>query len=77
VEANLHIFLTTTLDGGEWLALRSGLFTPQEIVPVIHCIRVCLGLRVGLDAVESRKVPDVARNRTLDVQNVAITTVTM
>jgi hypothetical protein len=30
--------LTPGLDGGEWYASSSGLFTPREMAPDIHCI---------------------------------------
>jgi hypothetical protein len=30
VEVQLHVFLTSALDGGEWLALRPCRFTPGE-----------------------------------------------
>jgi hypothetical protein len=33
VEVQVHAFLTSTLDGGEWSASRPGLFTPRERVP--------------------------------------------
>jgi len=31
VEAKLHPFLTSALDGGEWLTSQPGLFSPREI----------------------------------------------
>ena len=34
VEVKLHIFLTSALDGFEWLASRPGLFNPKEWVRV-------------------------------------------
>jgi hypothetical protein len=33
VEAKLHAFLTSALDGSEWSASRPGRFTPRERVP--------------------------------------------
>jgi hypothetical protein len=30
VEVKLHVFLTSTLDGGEWSASNSGRFIPEE-----------------------------------------------
>jgi hypothetical protein len=45
-------FLTSALDGDEWLALRSGRFTPGEKAPCIHCIAGWVGPRTSLDAVE-------------------------
>jgi hypothetical protein len=34
VEAYSHEFLTLAVDGGEWLACRSGRFTPVEQPPL-------------------------------------------
>jgi hypothetical protein len=34
VEIQPHAFLTSALDGGEWLASRPGHFTPRETAPV-------------------------------------------
>jgi hypothetical protein len=34
VEVKLHIFLTSALDGFEWLASRPGHFNPKEWAPV-------------------------------------------
>jgi hypothetical protein len=36
VEVYIHVFLTSALDGGEWLASRSGRFTTGERTPVTH-----------------------------------------
>jgi hypothetical protein len=33
VEVQLHAFLTSALDGGEWSASRPGRFTPQGMNP--------------------------------------------
>jgi len=33
MEVQLHAFLTSALDGGEWSASRAGYFTPMERVP--------------------------------------------
>jgi len=33
VEVEIHAFLTSTLDGGEWSASRPGRFTPRERAP--------------------------------------------
>jgi hypothetical protein len=48
-------FLTSTLDGGEWLASRSSHFTPGEKAPGTHRIGGWVGPRTGLDDVERRK----------------------
>jgi hypothetical protein len=45
-----HIFLTSTLVGGEWSASRPGRFTPGT-----HWIGDWMGPRAGLDDVEKRK----------------------
>jgi hypothetical protein len=34
MEVKLHIFLTSALDGFEWLASRPGHFKPKEWAPV-------------------------------------------
>ena len=34
MEVKLHIFLTSALDGFEWLASRPGHFNPKEGAPV-------------------------------------------
>jgi hypothetical protein len=47
-----HAFLTSTLDGGEWLASQSGRFIPKERAP--GTIGGWMGLRSGLDAVAKR-----------------------
>jgi hypothetical protein len=38
VDVQTQIFLTSALVGGEWLALRPGLFTPEESAPGNHSI---------------------------------------
>jgi hypothetical protein len=38
VDVKIHVFLTWTLDGGEWSASRPGRFTPGERAPGIHWI---------------------------------------
>jgi hypothetical protein len=50
-----HAFLTSALVGGEWSATRPGHFTPGERVPGTHWIGGWVGLRAGLDDVETRK----------------------
>jgi hypothetical protein len=34
VDVQIHVFLTSTLVGGEWSASRPGSFTPGERAPV-------------------------------------------
>jgi hypothetical protein len=53
----LHVFLTSALDGGEWSASRPGRFTPREGAPVTHWIGGWVGPRAVLDAVVKRKIP--------------------
>jgi hypothetical protein len=50
VEVQVHTFLTSVLDGGEWSASRPSRFTPRERVPGNHWIGGWLGPRGGLDA---------------------------
>jgi hypothetical protein len=62
VEVQLHAFLTSALDGGEWSASRTGRFIPRERAPSAHWIRGWLDPRAGLDAVERRKIPSPCRD---------------
>jgi hypothetical protein len=50
-----HIFLTSSLVGGEWSASRPGYFTYGERAPGTHWIGVWVGPRFGLEDVEMRK----------------------
>jgi hypothetical protein len=56
VEIQLHAFLPSALDGGEWSASGTGCFTPRERAPGTHWIGGSVGPRAGLDAVSKRKV---------------------
>jgi hypothetical protein len=49
-------FLVSELDGGEWSASRSGRFTPGERAPRTYWTGGWVDPRVGLDAVEERKI---------------------
>jgi len=51
--------LTSSLDGGEWSALRPGRFTLSERAPDIHWIGSWVGPRTVLDAVVKRKIPSL------------------
>jgi hypothetical protein len=74
VEVYLHAFLTSALDGGEWLASRPGGSTPRERAPDTHWIGGWVGPRAVLDAVVKKKIPIPSREsspRTPIVQPVA------
>jgi hypothetical protein len=49
-------FLTSALDGGEWLVLRHGRFVTREIAHATHWLGGWVGPRAGLDAVERRRI---------------------
>jgi hypothetical protein len=49
-------FLTSALDGGEWSAPHPSRFIPGERARGTHWIGGCMGPRVGLDAVEERRI---------------------
>jgi hypothetical protein len=57
MEIQLHAFLTSALDGVEWIASRPGRFTPRERAPGTHSIEVWVGPRASLDAVVKREIP--------------------
>jgi hypothetical protein len=56
-----HAFLTSTLDGGEWSASRSGRFTPGKRAPGTHWIGSRVDFRAGLYSVAKRKIPTPCR----------------
>jgi hypothetical protein len=56
VEVQLHTFLISVLDRGEWLASCPGLFTPRERAPGTHWIGGWVDPKAGLYAVV-RKIP--------------------
>jgi hypothetical protein len=55
VDVQFHIFLTSTLAGGEWSGLRPGRFTPRERDPGTHWIGGWVDPRAGLEDAEKRK----------------------
>jgi hypothetical protein len=55
VDVEIHIFLTSTLAGGEWSASRPGRFTPGEIDPGTHWIGDWVDPRTGFDDMGKRK----------------------
>jgi hypothetical protein len=61
VEVQLHAFLTSELDGGEWLPSRPGRFTPREWAPGTHWIGGWVGSRVFLEAMVKRRIPSRRR----------------
>jgi hypothetical protein len=61
VEVQLHAFLTSARDGGEWSASRPGRFAPRERAPSTHYIGGWVDPRVVLDAVVKRKIPSPRR----------------
>jgi hypothetical protein len=62
VKAELHAFISSALDGGEWSASRPGRFTPREKAPDTHWIGGWVGPRGGLDAVMKRKILSPCRD---------------
>jgi hypothetical protein len=55
VDMLIHIFLTSALALGEWLASRLCRFTPGERSLRTHCIGGWVDAKAGLDDVEKRK----------------------
>jgi len=48
VEVQLHVFLTSVLDGGKFSPSSPGRFTPGERATAIHWSGGWVGLRAGL-----------------------------
>jgi hypothetical protein len=74
VEVELHAFLASALDGGEWSVSRPGRFTPRERDPGTHWRGGWVGPRVVLDTVVKRKIPSLRQEsnpRTPIIQSVA------
>jgi hypothetical protein len=55
VEVQIHIFLTSTLVGGECSASRPCRFTPREKAPGTQCIGGLVDRRAKLNDIEKRK----------------------
>jgi hypothetical protein len=53
-------FLMTALDGGEWSTSCAGCFTGRERAPATNWMGGWVGLRVGLDAMEKKKMLPLA-----------------
>jgi hypothetical protein len=66
MEVDLHAFVTSALDGGEWSASRHGRFTPREIAPGTHWIGGWVGTRAGLDTEVNRKILSPCRDSNSD-----------
>jgi hypothetical protein len=64
VEVQLLSFLTSALDGGEWLDSSPGHFNPGERFHGTHCIGGWVDPTAGVEAVDKRKIPVPAGNRT-------------
>jgi hypothetical protein len=54
VEESLHSFLTSTLDGGDWSASRSGRFAFGEIRPCTQWTGVWVGTGFSTDALDRK-----------------------
>jgi hypothetical protein len=55
VDVYIHIFLTSSLAGGEWSASRPGRFTPRERACGTHWTGAWVDPGAGLEDVEKRK----------------------
>jgi hypothetical protein len=54
VDVQIHIFLTSALDGDEWSGAHHGRFTPEEMEQGTHWIGGRMDPIPGLDNVEKR-----------------------
>jgi hypothetical protein len=59
VEVQLHAFLISVLDGGEWPDSRPDRFNPRVRAPDIYWIGGWVGPRAGLDEVAKREYPSI------------------
>jgi hypothetical protein len=69
VEVQIHAFLTSALDGGEWSASQPGHFNRRERAHGTHWIGDWVGPRAVLDTVAKRKIPSPAGNRTIQTRS--------
>jgi len=56
VEAQIHAFLTTALDGGEWSVSCLSHFTPRVKAPGTHWTGGCVGPTASLEMAVRRKL---------------------
>jgi hypothetical protein len=56
MEVQLHAFLTSALEGDEWLALGPGCFTRWETAPRTRWLGGWVGPRAGLGTVAKREL---------------------
>jgi hypothetical protein len=57
MEVQLHAFLTSALDGGDWSASRPDLFTAGKRIPGTHWVGGWVGQSADLEAVAKREIP--------------------
>jgi hypothetical protein len=55
LDAQIHVFLTSALVGGECSASRPGRFNPVKRTPVSHWLGSWVGPRTSLNDVDKRK----------------------
>jgi hypothetical protein len=62
-----YSFLTSVLDGGEWLASRPGrALPPRKEPPGTHWTGGCVGPRAGLDTEVRGKIPCLYRGSNIN-----------
>jgi hypothetical protein len=66
VKVQLHVFLTSAVDGGEWSASRPGHFSTGIKAHGTHWIGGLAGITAGLDAVAKRKISNHCPRRELN-----------
>jgi hypothetical protein len=74
VDAEIHTFLISALDGGEWSASRPAHFIPGDKVPSAYCIVGWVGLRTGLDETEKKKSCPHWVSRLMSMKHYKLTT---
>jgi hypothetical protein len=60
VEVQIHVFLTSALDGGEWLASYPGHFTSGDTASRIHSIGTERAPEAVLPLLKREKPPDAS-----------------